>query len=134
MTPAEELAAAATKLRETAAKTTPGAWITYPATSRDDDRDDQPWTVSTSYCANDGSPCEPTCDRDVVVAGECLLRAGDAAWIVLACPMLAAPLAALLDDQVGIFDTFADSVAPDFAERIALPALRLARLINGGAS
>jgi hypothetical protein len=129
MTPAEELRAAATKLRETASKATPGPWeirdgnkVSSNVVSREDMViDGGGWTDGTK----------------AVVYGAALTA--DAVWIALASPALAEPLAAWLE---GI--TARHNLSPDFDDRdeciwCAEPwpcpdlrdALAVARAING---
>jgi hypothetical protein len=89
MTPAEELRAAATMLREAAA-----------------DSDSENWYNAESLALS--------------------LDGADVAWIALAHPGLAEPLAAWLDDAAWTWDVVR------LAERRHL--LAVARVINGGAS
>jgi hypothetical protein len=141
VTPAEELRAAATKLRETAAKATRGPWIYYPTVSRRDlDGDEQPFTVSRGYCKKEmgSDPCEADCGADVAKAGgmgceEDVLSGDNAAWISLVNPLLAEPLAMLLEDQAAMYEHYLLRGA-DVAERIVWRGLGAARVINGGAS
>jgi len=125
VTPAEELRAAATKLRETAAKATPGPWHI-----REGNEVSSNVIARSEHMVIDGGGW--TDGSKAVVYGAALNT--DAAWIALASPALAEPLAALLELQAKVFAMLTDSVAPDFAEAYSLPALTLARLINGGAS
>lgn len=82
MTPAEELRAAAAKVRKTAVKAAPG-----------------PWKV----CRAVGIGCvvhDPTVTFCITVETK-WVSGGDAAWIALASPTLAGPLAAWLESCAG---------------------------------
>jgi hypothetical protein len=130
MTPAEELRAAATKVRETASKATPGRWQSEVLPPNERFTRPAYW-VTTEYDDSDGT-------TDVVVA-DCPWREGDAEWIALASPALAEPLAAWLEAVVGLIGQH-----PDLARRhvddepcnsphchIVHNALAVARAING---
>ena len=105
-TPAEELRTAATKLRAYAVMPLEGIEPIHPG-------DSDEWV---KYYGE----------------GHVDLPEGDGRWITLMTPLLAEPLAMLLEDSAKGYEKWAEAVAADFAERIMLPALRVARVINGG--
>lgn len=130
MTVAEELRAAATKLRETAANATRGPWITHP-TMGQNGGDTQTWTVGLPFC-NGGAPdpCEPSCAGDVVTTGregceEDYLSEADACWIALAHPGLAEPLTAWLESAAWV-----DREHPQDPEYAGLPATKFCTTCN----
>lgn len=101
-TPAEQLRAAAIKLRDTAKAATSGPWVAY-ATPGPRVDDDCAWTLGRPYCEK-GSPqeCEPECGVTVLTTGSegCEndnVSEGDAKWMELANPLLAEPLATWLE-------------------------------------
>ena len=110
MTPAEELRTAATRLRETAAEATGGPW--------ENGEDDHLWIGGSVW------------GYSVRKKGEFLN--GDPAWIALANPALAEPLAQLLEDQAAMYEDFLPR-GTDIAERIVWRGLGVARVVNGGA-
>lgn len=122
-TPAEELRAAARLLRETASKATPGPWHDF---STDEDG---AWPVMVIGAAG------PADDRgqDVLIVHETvdeeIVATEDAAWIALASPALAEPLAAVLDDHAQDHSSY-DCTWPEDE----CPHVRLARVINGRTS
>lgn len=124
MTPAEELRAAATKLRATAAHAAAGPWHIRPGndvSSNVADRNDDLIIDGGGYASGDKA----------IVYGAALN--GDAAWISLVNPLLAEPLAQLLEDQAAMYEHYLLRGA-DVAERIVWHGLGVARVINGGAS
>ena len=148
----EELRTAAGALRATAAKATRGPWTTHPTTGQSGG-DTQTWTVGLPFC-NGGAPdpCEPGCAGDVVTTGregceEDFLGEGDAAWIALASPTLAEPLASWLEsaawvagehpqdpDYEGLPDTrFCTECYDEETTCVAFidGALAVARVLNG---
>lgn len=129
--PADELRGAATKLRETAAEATPGGWQPEVLPPNEQHKHPAFW-VTTEYDDGDGT-------TDVVVA-DCPWREADAAWIALASPALAEPIAAGLEAVIGLIGQH-----PDLARRhvddepcnsphchIVHNALVIARALNGG--
>ena len=112
MSPAEELRAAATLLRETASKATPG-----------------PWTVHT--IAGIGRTVNDPEGSLSIPVGTSWVSADDGAWIALMSPAVAEPLAAVLDDQAATYEVWLSRENHDVAERIVLRALVLARSILG---
>jgi hypothetical protein len=132
-TPADELRAAATLLRETASKATPGPWqirdgnnVSSNVAARDEHMviDGGGWTDGTK----------------AVVYGAALTA--DAAWIALMSPAAAEPLAALLKgaaDDLGGAEAYLARTAPgevfDPFEYVDEPesvraALAIARAVN----
>jgi hypothetical protein len=114
-TPVTELRQAAAKLRQTAAKATPGPW-------EDHSTGDGPWPV---LVAGGPVPGDPAGYRDTVIkvhesVREDILAVADAAWIALAGPQIAEPLADLLE----AFALVAPVLNTD-------KALAIARAING---
>jgi hypothetical protein len=145
MTPAEELRAAATTLRETAAKATEGPWKASPVWSpRSHCR-----SAVYSYAHRTGTA------ESIVVASGLKDRAGgiaepgNAVWIALAHPGLAEPLAAWLESAALLARTHKTDPAYEAENSFrwclecnneeceALQhidkALAVARVINGGA-
>ena len=135
MTPAEELHAAATKLRETADAVPQGT---------DDDRKDwagQPWR--TEECDRDcacivyqgvypDDPFKPVVPPIQYVADA--ETAEHATWVALAHPGLAEPLATWLEAVAGGWEQSAVlSPGASDVRFAAHPALAVARVINGGA-
>lgn len=123
---ADLLRAAAARLRDTAAKATPGPWAASEHVEhgfRVATADEAGWVAWTG--AYDDEPDESR---------------GDAAWIALASPLLAEPLAAWLDQAVKGCDASilaAQQVWPDnpaareefIAEQTPTEALKVARVI-----
>ncbi|WP_031166029.1 hypothetical protein [Streptosporangium roseum] len=144
MTPAEELRAAATHLREAAANATPGPWevgngevigLGIEQTGRG----------SFSYTAQLVQVLDDATRDEENYGGHDLgSTAADAAWIALASPALAEPLAALFDHYAAKYErlgeTFGHPVTKP-GERLAEGkpqlhvdfALTIARVILGGA-
>jgi hypothetical protein len=141
-TPAEELRAAATKLRETASKATPGPWRVGGGTSIGVGIEPH----SRGSFAYDAIVAEATSEEDrendvetafgwdrVVEVGT---PAADAEWIALASPALAEPLADLLDSIAAEWDK-PPCDAPETCNRCAEPdpvvidALRLVLALTG---
>lgn len=132
-TPAEELRAAAEKLREAAEIATGGPWEIRPGNN-----------VSSNVAASsingggwmviDGGGWSEEVDGKLktVVYGAALNA--DAAWIALAHPGLAAPLAVWLEDGAKHYERYAESHGRDIAERVVYHGIAVARVINGGAS
>jgi hypothetical protein len=110
-TPAEELRAAATKLRETAEKATPGPWG-----APEHDSSVVAWRVGPGGFDD---------DFDYVI-DQTLDRAEDADWIALAHPGLAEPLAEWLEMEAHMAERRGLS-----AEGNTFHALKVARAING---
>lgn len=125
MRPADELRAAAKVLRETASNATPGPWADCSTAY------DGAWPVMVI-----GQP-GPDDDRgqDVLVVphtvDEDIVVLEDVAWIVLANPALAKPLAVLLEDLADFVGEF-DKEPP--AGHLIGKALAVARAINGSTS
>jgi len=120
-TPIEELRAAATIVRQAAAKATPGPW-----------RIRQGNTISSNIADRDGHMVIDgggwTDGTKTVVYGAALNA--DAAWIALMSPALAEPLAAWLESEALSLRSFDRSWHGTFAAR----ALAVARSINGSES
>lgn len=118
MSAVEELRAAATLLREAAAKATPGPWTVRPGND-----------VSANVARNDDLIIDGggyTSDGKVTVYGAALNT--DAAWIALASPLLSEPLAAWLESCAKHASKVSD---PRNQEIIAdSHALAVARVIN----
>lgn len=112
-TPAQELAAAATRLRSLAAEATPGPWKADPSIPyghRVGSSDDADWVARTGEY------------------GEDYARA-DSDWIAAMHPGVGAALAQLLDRWAWL-----SRADPDLLNRVGGPeALVVARLINGTA-
>lgn len=106
-TPAEELRAAATRLRETAAEACGGPW--------ENGDDDLLWIGGSVWGYS--------------VHKEGTFLAGDPAWIALVHPGLAEPLAEWLETEAHMAEKRGNS-----AEGQTFHALKVARVINGGAS
>ncbi len=124
--PIEEVRAAARILHQTAAKATPGPW-----------RIRQGNTVSSNITDRDGHMVIDgggwTDGTKTVVYGAALNA--DAAWIALAGPELAGPLAAWLDALADGWEMSARFAQGGSDARFARhPALALARLINRSGS
>ena len=122
MNPIDELHTAATKLRETASKATPGPW-----TDRSTD-DTGAWPIM--IVGGDDSPGDGRGEPVLIVhesVTEEIVGREDAAWIALAGPQIAEPLAEQLEETASWWDQF--SLTPEPTN----PALVLARAINGGA-
>ena len=134
---AELLRRAGTKLRETAAKATPGPW---EHTSTDDNGIRPLWIIGAPEVPGDGMS-----SRDVLFFTEEMAMAisditepegvvthADLEWIALANPALAEPLAAWLESDAGLID---DMTAAGFGDDILAarfaPALMVARVILG---
>ena len=122
MTPAEELVAAAAKLRETATAATPGPWEDV---STDDTGAWPRWIL--------GAPNADGYGQDVLVVHEevaedySVIAREDLAWIALASPALAEPLAAWLESWDGLEFTEQGALLDDLKY-----ALKIARVITGG--
>jgi len=134
-TPAEELRAAVKLLREVADGTTRGPWVCHPTITRDDEND-YAWTICRTICEGTGDGCEPDCGANVLTTGaegceEDNVSGADAAWIALAHPALAEPLAEWLEDTAGDFEA-EHRTEPEMSNEFH--ALAVARVINGGAS
>lgn len=118
-TVAEELRTAATKLRDTAKAATRGPWHTAENVGADGN------AYGKNHIGNWGGEYLDS----VADAGDGAAATADAAWICLANPLLAEPLAAWLESWEGV-DLREDGPLPeDFAR-----ALKIARVLNGGAS
>ena len=139
-TPAEELRAAATMLRETAAKATRGPWVYHPTISRhlDTEGAEYAWTICRPLCETDGGPaCESDCGANVLKTGaedceEDNVRIEDVQWMTIAHPGIAEPLAAWLEGSAKHAAKVRD---PRNQEIVAdQDALKVARVINGGQS
>lgn len=135
MTPAEELRAAATKLREAAAKATRGPWVYYQTTTRSDHDEDVAWTVCRPLCLkdNNGDECEPDCGADVLRTGaeNCehdYISQGDVEWMTLVDPGVAEPLAKWLEAAADHWD----AVRVAGATPPGPEALTFAHMITGG--
>jgi len=114
--PVEELRVAATKLRETAARATPG-----------------PWAVSR--IPGIGQTVDDPEGRLCVPVGTQWISTADGAWIALASPALAESIADLLDGVADVVDEHDPEDGCGCTRSDSFhPALRLARAINGGAS
>lgn len=128
MTPAEELRAAATRVREVAKEATPGPWRIDAECSDMVISPEPAWTGGPTVIAGDLHDGTPIGDWDNV------------AWIALTSPALAEPLADLLDDVGDLIDSHPDLARPhvdgepcgDLACRIVHHALAVARTILGG--
>lgn len=138
MNPSEELHAAAAKVRKTAIGTTPAPW-------EDRSAEGTAWPI---LIVGGPIPDDPTARLDTVIKvhefiDDEVMTYADAAWIALAGPQIAEPLAAWLeragDDLSGaeaylartpgeIFDPFEYCDEPDSVRA----ALAVARAINGG--
>jgi hypothetical protein len=125
MTPAEELRAAATKLRETAAKATPGSW-----TAREHSSDIFADSSDFEWVAEALIPHEPAISR------------GNAAWIALMSPVIAEPIARVLDEAADLYTWTLERTSPELREELE-PRIRqntiegelaVARQINGSGS
>lgn len=124
MTPAEELQAAAAKVRETGAAATPGPWVVVKHNRRQ-----HPGVLANAEIHKPGGSVRSVSWK---VPGEI----ADAEWNALTHPGLAGPLVAILESAAG--QAKAMSRADDFGicdEPGAVEeALNLARVINGGGS
>ena len=138
--PADELRAAAAKIRDIAGPTTPGPW-----TDRSTD-DTGAWPIM--IVGGDDSPGDGRGEPVLIVhesVTEEIVAREDATWIALAGPQIAEPLAAWLEgaaDDLGGAEEYLARTAPgetfDPFEYVDEPgsvraALRVARAINGGA-
>lgn len=130
LTPGQELRQAAATLRESAAKTTRGPWTRTP--------DSHTATYGDNFIANWGGEYLDS----VANAGDGENAACDATWICLVNPLLAEPLASLLDHFAAKYERlqemFSTSVrGPDDRLADGEPklhvdfALAVARVING---
>jgi hypothetical protein len=135
--PADELRAAATKLRETASKATPGPWHTVGL----------PWNHETPYVVA-GHP-DPHVGKFVAEVEQVFGdldeddrdHAPDAAWVALANPALAEPLAIVLEDAAELYEWALERCHPELREQLE-PRVRVqvenelavARALNGGQS
>lgn len=108
--PADELRAAATKLRDTASKasgyTTP--WHVERGLATE-------WLVGTPAPHLVASGTKPIVE-----------------WIALTSTALAEPLAAVLDDAASAYEVWLDRENHDVAERVIWRDLAVARVVNGG--
>lgn len=134
----EELRQAAAVLRETAAKATPGPWL-HHATIGERSEDGHTYTITRPYCGNQTlEPCSPACGADVLTTGlegceEDNLTEADAAWIALANPLLAEPLAAWLEEVADEAAAHEAQGMGNSADEIAeVWPLAVARALNGG--
>lgn len=121
MSPAEELRAAATLLRETVEGTTPTPWRVHLRYYRKN-----PTTLAGAEFETPLHTSGVTVSRPHVLA--------DTRWKALMSPVVAEPLAAVLDDQAVAYEVWLSRENHDVAERIVLRALVLARSILGGRS
>ncbi|MEV7008251.1 hypothetical protein [Streptosporangium sp. NPDC051022] len=130
--PVEEIRAAATRLREVAADATPGPWqvgngtvigLGIEQTSRG----------SFSYTAQLAEVFDGTTRDEENYGGHDLgSPEGDAAWIALAHPGLAEPLAGWLEEVADDAEKHARGGCGNSADEIACGwPLAVARLING---
>ncbi|MEU6781457.1 hypothetical protein ABZ912_19815 [Nonomuraea angiospora] len=137
-TVADELRTAAATLREAAKEATRGPWVKH-GTLGDRQNDGHAWTITRPYC-DKGAPdgCEPDCIANVLTTGaegceEDNLREADAAWICLANPLLAEPLATALEHAAKEYEHF--GTRSDWTDcPTAASLLPVARTINGGAA
>lgn len=109
-TPAEELRAAAAKLRAVAwavAQDRPGGWFNEIEITDAEVKGPLVWSTLTG---------------------------ADAVWIALTSLALAEPLAAWLEDGAKHYETYAKSHGRDIAERVVYHGLAVAHVISGGAS
>lgn len=129
-TVADELRQAAATLRETARGVTPGPW----------DRAADVLDRDTPYGDNHVGFWRGEYLMSVAEAGAGEQADRDAAWICLASPVLAEPLAAWLEHTATVVVSFE---LPDHADHepcadplcyTAHPALAVARVLNGGGS
>jgi hypothetical protein len=117
VTPAEELRAAATRLRycvkalvdEAKPPQQPLMWFA------------EDLIIGATLTGGDADPMDHKLTR------------AEAAWLALITPKLAEPLAMLLEDQAAMYEHYLLRGA-DVAERIVWRGLGAARVINGGAS
>lgn len=124
MSPADELRAAATLLRETANKATPGPWSASPVWSPRS----QATSAVYSLAHPTGTHASEVVPSMLATPKRPLVRPGDAAWIALMSPAVAEPLAAWLDFLALLID--GDHAAPDGYAH----ALDFARAITGSTS
>lgn len=108
MTPAEELRAAATRLREMAKATAGGKWTAEYLGNHN------AWWVTHDSKDEDGSTTWGT-----VADLESIDMAGNAAWIALMGPDKAGPLAAWLEACVKQRCIYADAMDPEQAAALA---------------
>lgn len=125
MSLAEELRAAATKLRETAIGTTPAPWEDHSA-------EGTAWPI---LIAGGSIPGDPTGYRDLVIKvhesiTDEVMTYADAAWIALASPALAEPLAVWLE-KVATDHEISTKAGVGVVISPNNPALAVARAING---
>lgn len=124
-TPVEELSTAAARLRETAVRAMPGPWKNLD----DGDR----ILARKTRVPGKGGWAEEVLPRYVVPEP---LNPGNAAWIALANPALAEPLAAWLENVTQAYPTLLSVIAEGGQEVPARSelghALKIARAINGG--
>jgi hypothetical protein len=104
-----------------------------------------PWTCSPVWSPDSGSTsgvysnAHPTgtVASEVVASGRVQRGYGgirnphNAVWITLMQSDGGDLLADLLDDQAGVYETWAESHGHDVAERVVLRALEYARFLNG---
>lgn len=124
---AQELKTAATRLRDTATKATPGPWHTVGL----------PWNHGIPYViAGHHDPHVGAFIADVDHIGDDpgeteRDQAADAAWIALANPALAEPLADLLDAIDWLTEAWAAYRKQDPGHAIVNAANKIAAVING---
>lgn len=128
MTPADELKQAAARLRETAARATRGPWEDVS------DGDEGAWPRMIVGAPNADGYVEEVLKVHEEIGDWGVVAREDVAWMALASPVLAEPLAAWLEDTIGAYVDFAQSHGPEVAERVVWRALAVARALNGGAS
>lgn len=116
LTPAEELRAAAARLREHAKSASTWPWTSAPS-----------WAGENAVLNAGGHPVA-VCGEEI--PGSDYPASADAAWIALAHPGLAEPLARLLDDAVDRLGYFAG--LGEKALSLAEYELAAARALLGG--
>lgn len=141
MIPAEELRSAAAKLRETAAKATPGPW---EHVSTDDDGIRPLWVIGPPEDPEDGWTCREVVYFTDEMAGlladvtepEGIMSRADLDWMALMGPTVAHPLATWLESFDGI-DLSEHAAVPDdylhavqVARAIIRPVLRPAEVVD----
>lgn len=141
MSAAEELRKAAARLRETAAKATPGPWA-HVSTSADGIRPrwiigpptepDDPWSAA-DVVAVTGDMAQAL--ADITEPGQ-LISDGDMDWMALASPALAGPLAAWLEAaalDLGESENLAYCDEPDSVRHALAVARAITREAGDGA-
>lgn len=113
--PAETLRAAAAKLRTTGAAATPGPWEEF---STDDDGAWPRLVTGQGDGADVIKVHEEIADYDVVTRE-------DTAWIALANPALAEPLAAWLEDEAETYDFLVSPVRPELRQEAEIRGAEL---------